>query len=105
LNDFTNQDVKKYFPKLYSKIKVILIEAFPRILNVFDEKMSSYATNSLQEGGTEVLCNAMVTKVSENVVDIKLKGQENTPKKLTYGTLVVCILLSTHYHYLIIFFK
>jgi NADH:ubiquinone reductase (non-electrogenic) len=74
ITDFMNADVKKYFPKLASRIRVILVEAFPRVLGMFDEKLSSYATESLRGNGAQVLCNAMVTKVTDSVVELKIKS-------------------------------
>jgi len=41
---------------------------------MFEEKMSSYATITLEERGAKVLCNAMVTKITPEKVFFKLKN-------------------------------
>lgn len=87
LTDFINQDVKKYFPTLAGKIKVILIEAFPRVLGMFEEHMSNYATDSLKQSGAEVRLNTMVTSISKDAVALKVKD-EPSPVSIPYGAII-----------------
>ena len=54
---------------------------------MFDEKMSQYATDSLQDGGAKVLCNAMVTKLTQDAVELKMKGETNNTN-IQYGALI-----------------
>lgn len=93
ITDFIKQDVQKYFPDLVKYIRVILVEAFPRVLGMFEESMSNYATESLRKNGAEVMTNAMVTKVTKDVCDLKVKltsakDSKTEVKKIDYGALV-----------------
>jgi len=56
-----------------SKTKIILIEAGPRILNMFDEKLSEKAMEDLKKMGVEVRLNLRVKKVSNEGVETELE--------------------------------
>jgi len=58
--NFRNVDV--------STLRVILVEAGPRVLPPFDEKLSKYVTNRLEKLGVEVMTNSMVTDVQHEKV-------------------------------------
>lgn len=49
-----------------SKARIILIEAGPRILASFPERLSQYARKSLEQGGVEVLTDTPVDHIFEN---------------------------------------
>jgi NADH:quinone reductase (non-electrogenic) len=61
------KDFKNIDPKL---ARIILIEAGPRILPSFSEKLSAHATRDLESLGVQVWASKWVTKVHENVVYI-----------------------------------
>ena len=93
ITDFIKQDVQKYFPDLVKHIRVILVEAFPRVLGMFDETMSNYATESLKNNGAQVMTNAMVTRVTKDVCDLKVKltptkDSKTEVQQIHYGALV-----------------
>ena len=93
ITDFIKEDVTKYFPGLSQHVKVVLIEAFPRVLGMFEESMSKYATESLRSNGAEVMLNAMVTKVTADTVDLKVKegpakDAKSSIHQIHYGALV-----------------
>jgi NADH:ubiquinone reductase (non-electrogenic) len=73
LSDFVNADVKKYFPHLYNRVNITLVEATDKILGTFTDEISAYAEKSLTEGGASVRCNAMVTSMTDKVVNLKEK--------------------------------
>jgi NADH dehydrogenase len=60
--DFRNID-----PKL---TRVILVEAGPRILPSFDERLASHATTDLESLGVQVWTDSRVTKVDDSGVEI-----------------------------------
>ena len=74
LGDFVREDVAKYFPQLAGRVKITLIEATDRLLGAFDVRMASYAHTALQQRGAEVLCGAMVTRITKDYVEIKKKS-------------------------------
>lgn len=73
LSDFVNSDVQKYFPHLYDRVRITLIEATDKILGTFTGEISAYAERSLVEGRASVRCNAMVTSMTDKVVNLKEK--------------------------------
>jgi NADH:ubiquinone reductase (non-electrogenic) len=87
ITDFVNADVQKYFPSLVPRITVMLVEALPRVLTMFDEELSKYATDSLKRNGAKVLCSAAVSKVIPGEVQLKVKDQEQLAT-YDYGILV-----------------
>lgn len=50
--------------------RIVLVEAFPRILPVYPEKLSQRAKKDLEDLGVEVLVNRKVTKIDEKGVYI-----------------------------------
>ena len=87
LGDFVREDVAKYFPQLAGRVKITLIEATDRLLGAFDSRMASYAHTALQQRGAEVLCGAMVTKITKDYVEIKKKTTaSSTPSTATPTT-------------------
>lgn len=61
-NEFRNIDT--------ANCKVTLIEAGPRLLAAFDEKLSEYTRKSLEERGVNVILNTKVENIEENKVYI-----------------------------------
>lgn len=90
LTDFLKSDVAKYFPKIASKVKITLIEATDRLLGVFEKQTSTYALKALEDRGAEVLCNTIVSKITQDYVAIKVKNSDGVfeEKQIKYGALV-----------------
>lgn len=85
LNDFLQNDVKKYFPHLMPYINITLLEATDKILGMFDPKISNYAQKILTQHGAHVLCNSAVTKMTSNTITIKkMIINENTQEKIPH---------------------
>jgi NADH dehydrogenase FAD-containing subunit len=47
------------------------------LLGAFDPKMSTYALSTLQKRGVTVMTKAMVTKITTDNIEIKLKAGDN----------------------------
>ena len=84
--DFIRNDLVRYFPELSNRLHITLIEATDRILGLFHENTASYAKSVLMDQGTTVVCNANVTKVNNDSVEINLLKPQ---LKLPYGTLAI----------------
>ncbi len=69
------EDFKRINP---STAKVILIEAGPRVLAAFDERLSAYTQSALEKMGVEVRTNARVENITADGVFI---GSEMIPTK------------------------
>jgi len=65
-------------------------EATGKILGTFDPHISAYAKHSLVEQGATVLCDAMVTSVSDNKVMLKERTSDGAEvsKSIDYGVFV-----------------
>lgn len=91
LTDFIQQDLKKYFPDVAHRVKLTLVEATGRLLSVFDEKMSAYARNTLSDRGAKVLTDTMVTAITTDCVNVKVKDTitgDLSAQKLPHGMVV-----------------
>ena len=61
------QDFRQIDP---SSAKVLLIEAGPRLLSTYDEKLSAYAKRSLEHLGVDVRLATRVEKISDGMVQV-----------------------------------
>lgn len=70
--ELIQRSMKRNFRRIdTSKLKVILIEAGPRILPPYEEESSAYAQKRLEGLGVEVLTSTMVTDIQESRVITK----------------------------------
>lgn len=90
LSDFIKDDVERYFPHLACRVKVTLIEATGRILSVFSEKMSTFATKTLEDRGAQVLLNTFVTKLTPDTVTVNVKDKDGkmSSQEMSHGMAV-----------------
>jgi len=67
LADFVHSDVTmRYGQDLSDRVKIVLVEAMPRILAPFDESLANVAKQHLQSRGVDVRTGVAITKVGEN---------------------------------------
>merc|ERR1719160_1341747 len=88
-SDFVKSDVKRLYPAFAGSefpISIYLIEAFPNILNVFENTVSTKVQEHLKERGITVLTNSMVTGATDKAVS--LKNKDGTTKTISTETLV-----------------
>jgi NADH dehydrogenase len=69
INDYRNIDSKQ--------TKVILVEAVPKILTPFPDKLSQHAKEDLEALGVEVVLNSKVTDLNENGVQLGVRFIES----------------------------
>ena len=75
LNDFVRQ-AAAYYPEIDRKrIRVMLIEAGPRLMPEMTEELALFSEKVLEKRGVEVLTNTSVTKVEKNAVEISTGGR------------------------------
>ena len=55
------------------KIHLTLLEATDRVLGVFDRKLSAFAQQMLSQRGANVLCNAIVTRITGDAIEFRVK--------------------------------
>lgn len=66
MSDFKHNDAKELFGEaVSSRIRIVLVEAIPRILGPFDPKLAKIAQKHLESVGVEVRTCCAVTRVSD----------------------------------------
>ena len=83
------RDYRRFDPK---KARVLLIEAGPRVLASFDEKLSEKALQSLQKLGVEVRLNTRVTNIDAH--GVSLNGESIDAATVLWGAGVAASPLS-----------
>ncbi|RDW88718.1 putative alternative NADH-dehydrogenase NDH2 [Coleophoma cylindrospora] len=90
LQDFIDQDIKKWIPEIADKFKVTLIEALPNVLPMFSKQLIEYTESTFKEEKITIKTKTAVKKVTEKTVEAEATGPDG--KKFTevmpYGLLV-----------------
>lgn len=90
LQDFFDQDIKKWVPEISDKVKVTLIEALPNVLPMFSKQLIDYTESTFKEEKITIKTKTAVKKVTESTVEAEATGPDG--KKFTevlpYGLLV-----------------
>ncbi|KAJ4843973.1 External alternative NAD(P)H-ubiquinone oxidoreductase B4, mitochondrial [Turnera subulata] len=74
LHDLAFDDFSKLYPAVKDYLKITLLEAGDHILNMFDKRITEYATKKFQRDGIDVKTGSMVTKLSDE--DILTKDRK-----------------------------
>ncbi|PON80557.1 Parvalbumin [Parasponia andersonii] len=80
LHDFVEEDIVKLYPGVKDLLKITVIQSGDHILNMFDERISSFAEQKFTRDGIDVQTGLRVTSVSEKDITMKAKsnGQVHT---------------------------
>jgi NADH dehydrogenase len=82
LNDFV-REAAKYYPEIKrEQIRMMLIEAGPRLMPEMKEDLAGFAERVLNDRGVEVRTRTAVTKVEEGVFEL------STGERIATGTLI-----------------
>lgn len=74
LHDFIQEDLKKLYPTVQDKVKITLIQSGDHILNMFDERISSFAEKKFTRDGIEVQTGCRVMSVDDKEITMKVKS-------------------------------
>lgn len=90
LQDFFEEDLKKWIPDIAKDFKVTLVEALPNVLPSFSKQLIEYTEKTFQAEKITVLTKTMVKKVSSDVVTAEATKSDGTKEiiQLPYGLLV-----------------
>ncbi|CZT40764.1 probable alternative NADH-dehydrogenase NDH2 [Rhynchosporium secalis] len=90
LQDFFDQDIKKWIPEISDKFKVTLIEALPNVLPMFSKQLIEYTESTFKEEKITIMTKTAVKKVTETTVEAEATGPDGkkTTQVLPYGLLV-----------------
>lgn len=90
LQDYVDQDLKKYLPSIAEEVQIHLIEALPVILNMFESKLTSYAQKVLEQTSIKLHLKTAVSEVKEKhlIAKTKISDTESKVEEIPYGTLI-----------------
>ncbi|KAL6927262.1 NADH-ubiquinone reductase (H(+)-translocating) ndi1 [Hanseniaspora valbyensis] len=90
LQDYVDQELKKFLPSLAEEVQIHLIEALPVILNMFESKLTSYAQKVLEQTSIKLHLKTAVSKVEDKQLIAKTKVSDTETKEeiIPYGTLI-----------------
>ena len=76
LQDFFEEDLKKWIPEIAKDFKVTLVEALPNVLPSFSKQLIEYTEKTFQAEKITVLTKTMVKKVTSDVVTAEATKSE-----------------------------
>ncbi|CAR24070.1 NADH-ubiquinone reductase (H(+)-translocating) NDI1 [Lachancea thermotolerans CBS 6340] len=90
LQDYIDQDLKRFMPSVAEEVQIHLVEALPVVLNMFERKLTSYAQDVLQKTRIKVHLRTAVARVEEDHLVAKTKAEDGatTEQTIPYGTLI-----------------
>ena len=91
LTDFVTQDVVRLYPRLKSKVKIVIVNSSPSLLSTFDKNLQEIALQKLTTSGVTVILNARVIEVSDGSLKYKIKSNDpnnNDENEIRFG---VCV--------------
>ncbi|XP_050205756.1 external alternative NAD(P)H-ubiquinone oxidoreductase B2, mitochondrial-like [Mercurialis annua] len=84
LHDFAFEDLARLYPSVKDYLKITLLEAGDHILNMFDARITEFATEKFNRDGIDVKTGSMVVKVNEKDISTK-DGKTGQTVSLPYG--------------------
>lgn len=90
LQDFFEQDLKKWVPDISDSFHVTLVEALPNVLPMFSKTLVEYTENTLNEETISLRTKTMVKKVHDKSIDVEITKPDGTKEStsLPYGCLI-----------------
>ncbi|KAL8824642.1 MAG: hypothetical protein Q9191_004918 [Dirinaria sp. TL-2023a] len=90
LQDFFEQDLRKWVPEIQDNFHVTLVEALPKVLPMFSQQLIDYTESTFKEESISIRTNTMVKRVNDKTIDAEFKRPDGTVEKesIPYGLLV-----------------
>ena len=90
LQDYVDQDLKRFMPSIAEEVQIHLVEALPNVLNMFEKKLTSYAQDVLSKTNINLMLRTAVGKVEKDHLIAKTKDADGnvTEQTVPYGTLI-----------------
>ncbi|KAI6245387.1 External alternative NADH-ubiquinone oxidoreductase [Erysiphe necator] len=90
LQDFIDQDIKKWIPEIANKFKVTLIEALPNVLPMFSKQLIEYTESTFKEEKIDIRTKTIVNRVNEKSLEAEVTGPDGkkTKEVFPFGLLV-----------------
>jgi NADH:ubiquinone reductase (non-electrogenic) len=90
LQDFYNEDLKKWIPDIKEHFQVTLVEALPNVLPMFSKQLIDYTESTFKEEHIKIRAKTMVKKVTDKTIEAEVTKADGTKEMevLPYGLLV-----------------
>ena len=90
LQDFFEQDLKKWVPEVTDNFHVTLVEALPNVLPMFSKQLIDYTESTFKEESITIRTKTMVKNVTDKYIEAEFTKPDGTKEKeiMPYGLLV-----------------
>ncbi|KAK5167695.1 NADH:ubiquinone oxidoreductase [Saxophila tyrrhenica] len=90
LQDFFENDLRKWMPELQNNFHVTLVEALPNVLPMFSKNLIDYTEQTFKEETIEIRTKTMVKNVAETYIEAEYTDASGKKvlEKIPYGLLV-----------------
>lgn len=90
LQDFFEDDLKKWVPDIAKDFKVTLVEALPNVLPSFSKQLIDYTERTMKQERISILTKTMVKKVTEDSIVAEATNPDGSKEmiEMPYGLLV-----------------
>ena len=90
LQDFFQEDLRKWVPEIQDNFHVTLVEALPKVLPMFSQQLIDYTESTFKEEQISIRTNTMVKKVGERTIEAQYKDKNGNTvnEEIPYGLLV-----------------
>jgi NADH:ubiquinone reductase (non-electrogenic) len=90
LQDFFNDDLKKWIPEIKDNFHVTLVEALPNVLPMFSKQLIDYTESTFKEEEISIRTKTMVKNVTDKYIQAEVTKPDGSKELETipYGLLV-----------------
>ncbi|KAL8741459.1 MAG: hypothetical protein Q9190_005941 [Brigantiaea leucoxantha] len=90
LQDFFEQDLRKWVPDIIDNFHVTLVEALPNVLPMFSKQLIDYTESTFKEESIDIRTKTMVKKVTDKYIEAEFTRPDGSKELeiLPYGLLV-----------------
>ena len=90
LQDFFEEDLRKWVPEITENFHVTLVEALPTVLPMFSKQLIDYTESTFKEEKITIKTKTMVKKVTDKTIEAEYTKPDGTKamETLPYGLLV-----------------
>lgn len=75
LHDYFQEDLVKLYPMVKDLVKITVIQSGDHILNMFDERISTFAETKFKRDGIDVQTGCRVVSVSDKEIEVQVKSK------------------------------
>ncbi|KAJ5728979.1 External alternative NADH-ubiquinone oxidoreductase [Penicillium malachiteum] len=90
LQDFFNDDLKKWIPEIQHNFHVTLVEALPNVLPMFSKQLIDYTESTFKEELITIRTKTMVKNVTDKYIEAEITNPDGSKslETIPYGLLV-----------------